>query len=899
MWFNKETEGKKYKIKNINTFAWDRARNKIKKYRKVFDRSEINYLSVAIEFYNKKFDEEDWETTIAFKAFTLENGKPTKEHCSDSKKHTISKDKNILQFEYGWGNEKYGTYWKKGDYRWEIRIDDEFVGVADFHVEDAGIVTLENNPYFEVVSLKTYEAPAENPKKEDRVYLKEFDKDNTRYIMAELKFVSKLPKAWQCEMFFNYYDDSGLLIGVSDSNQLIDANPTGKLESIITTGWGNSTGKVWLEDNYRLEVVFMDTVVAMIPFKVGSTTKKRLSESEALMNYEIANFYKSGKYSNTDSTTHTSNQTKTSNNKKITEEVENKPLEEILTELDELVGLKNIKTKIREYIDYVTYLQYRKEKGIIDEEEINLHSVFTGNPGTGKTTVVKLLGEIYHAMGILSKGHVLTVESNDLIAGYVRQTGENTKKVIEEARGGILFIDEAYMLYKEDSPNDFGPEAITALITEMSDGPGDIAIMVAGYPEEMDRFIKSNPGLKSRFRNYYHFDDFTPNELVDIAKYAAKKKDVILDKGALEKIKIIVTDAYRKRDKTFGNARLVHSIIDEAKMNLGIRLVRKYKPEKITKELLTLIREEDIEDLTENKLSQRLKLDIDNNLLEEALKELNGLTGLAQIKQEVQELIRLTRYYREIDRDILKAFSLHSVFLGNPGTGKTTVARIIGKVYKALGLLERGHLVEADGGDLIAGYVGQTSLKTKELIQSAMGGILFIDEAYAITENSQGNNDFGKKAIAALIKEMEDHRGEFGLIVAGYTDNMKHFLETNPGMKSRFDRTFHFLDFTEDELWKIALNMLAKKGLKPDAKATAHIKTYIANLYKNRNKFFGNARSMRKMVEKAYRNQELRMAALDKEKRTKKMIATLVLDDVLEFDTSKIEVSKRKSIGFK
>lgn len=365
------------------------------------------------------------------------------------------------------------------------------------------------------------------------------------------------------------------------------------------------------------------------------------------------------------------------------------------------------------------------------------------------------------------------------------------------------------------------------------------------------------------------------------------------------KLKKLVTEAFRKRDQTFGNARLAHSMVDEAKMNLGIRLVREYKEEEITKELLTLIQEQDIEDLSQKGLNERLKLEVDNALLEEALGELNSLTGLEQIKQEVEELIRLTKYYRESDRDILKAFSMHSVFLGNPGTGKTTVARIMGKVYKALGLLERGHLVEADGGDLIAGFVGQTSIKTKDLIKKAMGGILFIDEAYAITESSSGNNDFGKKAIAALIKEMEDHRGEFGLIVAGYTDNMKGFLEANPGMKSRFDRTFHFLDFTEKELWEIAVSMFASKGLKTDAKATKHVKTFIGHLYQNRSKFFGNARSIRKMVEKSFRNQELRMANLDKAKRTKKIMATLVLADVLEFDASKIEISGRKSVGFR
>lgn len=904
-WFNNDKEEKRFKLKSLNTFAWGRSNDRIKKYRKVFDRNEINYLSVSLELYNLYFEEEEWKTTITFKAFTLVNGIRGKEHCANTKEYTVAKDKNSIQFEFGWGNEKYGKYWKKGTYLWEVKIDDILIGTTKFYIEEAGKVSYDNNPYLEVTSLKMYEAPKDDIEEKDRIYLKEFNKKKTRYVMGELKFHSKLTTNWNCELFFNFYDDTGLLVGVADSFNNINAESDEKI--VISAGWGNENGNSWIDDNYSLEIVFMDTVIAMIPFKVGELEKERTTDFDALINEEASVFYQTRNYKNEiknkQDTVMTDEKIADKDNLKEKSqddpEVDERPIEEILAELEGLVGLRKIKSKIKEYTDYVTYLQYRKEKGIHEEEEINLHSVFTGNPGTGKTTVVKLLGKIYQSMGLLSKGHVLTVASNDLIAGFVRQTGENTKKVIEKARGGILFIDEAYMLYKKDSPNDFGPEAIAALITEMSDGPGDIAIMVAGYPKEMESFINSNPGLKSRFRNYYHFDDYTPNELVAIAKYAAKKKDVILNKKAEIKLKKLVTEAYRKRDQSFGNARLVYSMIDEAKMNLGIRLIREYKPEKITKELLTLIQEQDIEDLSQKNLNERLKLDIDNTLLDEALEELNSLIGLSEIKQEVEELIRLTKYYRESDRDILKAFSMHSVFLGNPGTGKTTVARIMGKVYKALGLLERGHLVEADGGDLIAGYVGQTSLKTKDLIKKAMGGILFIDEAYAITESSSGNNDFGKKAIAALIKEMEDHRGEFGLIVAGYTDNMKRFLETNPGMKSRFDRTFQFLDFTEEELWKIAVLMFAKKGLKADSKAKKHIKTYISHLYQNRSKFFGNARSIRKMVEKAYRNQELRMANLEKEERTKKIMATLSLEDVLEFDASKIEVSKRKSVGFK
>jgi SpoVK/Ycf46/Vps4 family AAA+-type ATPase len=451
------------------------------------------------------------------------------------------------------------------------------------------------------------------------------------------------------------------------------------------------------------------------------------------------------------------------------------------------------------------------------------------------------------------------------------------------------------MLFKEGASGDFGPEAVAELITEMSDGKGDIAIMVAGYPKEMEAFLKSNPGLKSRFKHHFHFEDYTPEELIEIAHFAAKKKDVKLSVPAVEKLHQLITEAYRKRDRTFGNARFATALVDEAKMNMGIRVVKQYDPEKLTKLILSNIQPEDIEGIDETAIKKKLQLAIDNNLLKEALDELNQLTGLENIKQEINELVRLTRYYKEMDRDVLKAFSMHCIFTGNPGTGKTTVARIIGKIYKALGLLERGHLIDADGSSLVAGFVGQTALKTKELIASANGGVLFIDEAYSLTEGR--NNEFGKQAVAAFIKEMEDQRGNFSLIVAGYTENMKEFLKSNPGLQSRFDNTFCFNDFNETQLWRIVENMLNIKGLSVDDDAEQHLKKYISFLFQNRNRFFGNARSMRKIVEKTIRNQELRMADLPKAKRTADVISKVILGDVQEFEFDKNQ--NKPGLGFR
>lgn len=907
MIFKKNKEEKNYLFKSLCTYAGDRVMAGKFKARNVFDKNEISFISTELCFYNKLFDEEEWNALIRLRVVEVSDGKPGDQICIREEEIPVPITENTITYHYGWGEDKPGTYWQRGSYRWIAEINGEEVGVAEFFIQDNGRVSEKNNPYLEILSLKTYESPRGDLDEDKRIYLKTFSIKETRFIMGELRFRSKIQSEWLCELFFNFYDDTGQCIGVSDTMVVITPGEDKDEKFTISTGYGTDNPGMWLADNYRLEVVFMDTVVAVIPFSIGNKAVERLSDYEALLNGEVSRLYntadispKKQQNSKKDTQSETGqekpeNESKTEDAPEEEKVIACRPVDEVMGELNGLTGLNSIKQKVREYIDYVSFLQYRREMGFNEKDEICLHSFFTGNPGTGKTTVVKLLGEIFHSMGLLSKGNVHTVSASDLVSEYIRQSGKKTREAIDTARGGILFIDEAYMMFKEGATGDFGPEAVAELISEMSDGEGDLAVMLAGYPDEMDKLMNSNPGLRSRIRNHFHFDDYTPDELLDIARYAAVKKDVEFSEEAVEKMYRLITEAYRKRDRTFGNGRMVNALVDEAKMNLGIRVVKQYEYEALDRTLLSLIQPQDIEDITETTPAKKLALAIDNDLLKSAVGELNELTGLENIKQEVNELIRLAYYYKEINRDLLKAFSMHSVFTGNPGTGKTTVARILGKIYKALGLLERGHFIDADGSSLVAGYIGQTSLKTKDLINRAMGGILFIDEAYSITDGER--NDFGKQAVAALIKEMEDQRGNFSLIVAGYTQNMEHFMRSNPGLESRFDNKYVFHDFNADDLWQILNRMFGQRGLTPDKKSEEHLKKYIECLYVNRNQFFGNARSMRKIADKTIRNQELRMAGLSKAERTPEMISVITIDDVLTFEYKKDDT--RPSLGFR
>ena len=529
---------------------------------------------------------------------------------------------------------------------------------------------------------------------------------------------------------------------------------------------------------------------------------------------------------------------------------EERTLDDILGDLDSFIGMDEVKHAVREIAYAVQNSMQRAERGLGEQEKMAMHIILTGNPGTGKTTIARKMGEILAAIGYLDSGHVVEVDRAKMVSPYQGETPKVVDRLCDKAMGGILFVDEAYTLAPVSQAGDRdnqGAQALEKLMKRMEDDRGKFVVIAAGYRTEMDNLFRVNPGFKSRFNYFLNLDDYTPDQLYDIMLVFAREKKYIFSEQAEAKTRQCIKQMYESRDKDFANGRTMRTLFDQICKKQAQRL--QYGDiSQLSNEQLMTIEDEDIP----YEAPQAANYD-------ECLKKLDGLVGLASVKKEISNLAAFLNL--QIRRGESNTFQgKHYIFTGNPGTGKTTVARIMADVFRTLGILSRGQLVEADRAKFVAGYSGQTAIKTNQLIDTAMGGVLFIDEAYTL--HSSDGDTFGSEAIDTLLKRLEDDRGKFICIVAGYTDQMHDFIDSNPGLKSRFTQTINFDDYTPDELTQIFLNLAAEKNFTIDDETEKAIHRQFEQLYLRRDKNFGNAREARRIFDETVERQSQRLVGL-------------------------------------
>ena len=528
-----------------------------------------------------------------------------------------------------------------------------------------------------------------------------------------------------------------------------------------------------------------------------------------------------------------------------------KTLEEVMGEFDKYVGVNEIKKTMTGIVDSIkSFQKLHPDKTY----ELKDHYLFLGNPGTGKTTMARVFADALSAMGILASGQLIEVAPKDLRGQYVGHTGPMVDAAFDKAMGGILFIDEAYNMWS-GSDDQFGNEAVTVMLKNMEDRKGKLVVILAGYPREMDYFIENaNPGLSSRFNETIDFRDYKGPELTEIARRMIKSQGYSLDEKTDKMIDKFFEKMYVSRKKDFGNARDVRNVVDKAIKVQNSRVQKAIKEGGFDKSQEFVIT---MADLTGNEKQPKT--------VDEVIASMDDLIGMSDIKEEIRKLANVAMVNRIRMERGLGAAALQPVNIiltGNPGTGKTTIAKRLGEVLNAAGVLSTDKVIEREAKTILSSYVNASGQNMDKAVDEAMGGVLFIDEAYNLLPHPGSMNNTGNEALDALMTRMENDKGKFVVVIAGYKDRMEELIRRgNPGLMSRFNKNFHIDDYDAEALFEIFMMNVKKRKFKLTPDAEIAVKEYIQEMVANKRQHFGNAREVVNLLNEVVELQGNRIAS--------------------------------------
>lgn len=486
-----------------------------------------------------------------------------------------------------------------------------------------------------------------------------------------------------------------------------------------------------------------------------------------------------------------------------------------LQRLEALVGMEKVKNSIRTFVKDAALKKkepVQEEGSRLDrgpmagkKEIVNVHFTITGNQGTGKTTAAELIGEILCEAGLLATGQTVKTTPGELLSSAVGGSEQNLRQAVDRAMGGVLFIDEAYDLIKPEASG-----IVTQLLTEMESHKGEFSVILAGYRNQIEALFDpktgANPGLKSRFGNQIlHIDDYTVEELGQILRLKAKKQGLVLSEELEQLLPTFLHNLYYDKKRSgWANGREMEDLLQA--MTVG----------KETNGILEV-----------SMITEEYRQYTTGKAGEDALAELMQMIGLKKIKEDIQDLVLCIEEGDDPG-------PLHFLFEGPPGVGKTTVAEKLGKILQNIGVLNSGHTVSVKPDQMIAGFVGQTADKARAVFESAVDGVLFIDEAYGLIPNSQYSQDFGGKVIDLLLEYTDPgSKKPICVICAGYKDKLAELMRCNDGLSSRFT-AIRFDSYSPEELIQILQVKLKKSSYRAEG---AYLEAVLENVRENIEQF--------------------------------------------------------------
>jgi SpoVK/Ycf46/Vps4 family AAA+-type ATPase len=676
-----------------------------------------------------------------------------------------------------------------------------------------------------------------------RTYLLQFDESRTSYAAAEITI--KNPNHKSIDSFHSgvtiwYLEDEE----VGRNSFTLEINKDWELVEFVQS-WGTPLPGFWKQGEGRIEILLENELILKQVFQIGFN--------------EIINFI-----DDTAIAEEFSNKQTTQQPKKIEQfhrtSVDNISLPSLFAEFDNLVGLKNLKQSLKDFITYLDFVNERKKQGIETEESISANCIFVGNPGTGKTTVARLLGKFFKSIGLLEHGHVIEVDRAELIGEYIGETAQKTEKVINQALGGILFIDEAYSLKRENSGQDFGQEAIDIILKRMEDHKNKFFVIAAGYPAPMQNFLESNPGLKSRFSHYFTFDDYTAEELTSIFKLFASKDKYSVNKEAESHISEKLETICGNAGASFGNARFVRNLFNETKVELSKRYQLLEDNEKDFAALNTL-RKEDVQSAFVSLKSRGNGNNVRERKVDKYINEVNNLVGLDDVKivfNKILSSIKVDNLKKE--RSIASIHkNLNSFFISGHGSGTSTVARLYAKSLKELDRLSKGQLVEIDSSTFYGLSKLDAYLMMDELFKKLLGNVILVNDA---TATLQCTNDFSDSLLQYFLKKLYLINDDVVAILSGNRDEIETLINNFPVLENQFPNVFNFEAYSTRQLLEIALNICQKKNYQLDEGAWQQMLELIDNLKKENRKDFYNTRTIKEILNKAISIQEDRILSV-------------------------------------